>query len=331
MVVGLSNSDFRPASQRMRARGFSFTELLFAVMILGIGFIMIAAIFPVGLSQSKSNFDETQAASVARGAVAVLAQMATDADFPSTGGIVTPVQASPTANRTLMAQSNMINAADQRYAWVALYSRRNDSRSAHVMVIVVNRPDPFDASRVNVGADPFASNASFIRTSNTRSLEPRVVYMQFGADAMSITSIGGTDGRYYNDNAAGPSGFVIIAPTPAQIALTDLTAQNPSNDAAISTDPEDATAAAQQLNGHAYRIGEVRDPATGQFGVFPGYEFQPETFIYKHSTLGYRKITINQPSQKMYAYIVSKNRNTANGFEGPLMDVAYYTSFITVK
>ena len=40
----------------LRHRGFSFTEVLFAVIILGIGFIMIAAIFPVALMQSPTRW-----------------------------------------------------------------------------------------------------------------------------------------------------------------------------------------------------------------------------------------------------------------------------------
>ena len=47
-------------------RGFSFTEILFAVMILGIGFIMVAAMFPVAIHQTESSNQESITASVAR-------------------------------------------------------------------------------------------------------------------------------------------------------------------------------------------------------------------------------------------------------------------------
>ena len=47
-------------------RAFSFTEILFAVMILGIGFIMVAAMFPVAIQQTQATNDETVAASVGR-------------------------------------------------------------------------------------------------------------------------------------------------------------------------------------------------------------------------------------------------------------------------
>lgn len=61
---------------RERQRGFSFTEILFAVMILGIGFIMIAAIFPVAIHQTEANNQETITASVARASSNYMTQLA---------------------------------------------------------------------------------------------------------------------------------------------------------------------------------------------------------------------------------------------------------------
>src|SRR3978361_1570675 len=45
---------------------FSFAEVMFAVVILGIGFIMIAAIFPVAMQQSQATNDESIAAAISR-------------------------------------------------------------------------------------------------------------------------------------------------------------------------------------------------------------------------------------------------------------------------
>ena len=68
-----------------RAHGFSFVEILFAIAVLGIGFIMLAAIFPVGLQQTKLTLDETTAAGNARAAVAVISELADKpAQYPST-------------------------------------------------------------------------------------------------------------------------------------------------------------------------------------------------------------------------------------------------------
>src|SRR5438477_264784 len=61
---------------RISRKGFSFTEILFAVMILGIGFIMIAAMFPVAIKQTENSQQETIGAAVARAAVDHLQQFA---------------------------------------------------------------------------------------------------------------------------------------------------------------------------------------------------------------------------------------------------------------
>ena len=70
------------AGERFRA-GYSFTEVMFAVVVLGIGFIMVAAMFPVAISQTKATADETVAATVARGAVSYLESIADDTPPPS--------------------------------------------------------------------------------------------------------------------------------------------------------------------------------------------------------------------------------------------------------
>ena len=60
----------------VRERGFTFVEILFAIAVLGIGFIMIAAIFPVGLQQTKLTMDETTGAAGSRAMSARLQQIA---------------------------------------------------------------------------------------------------------------------------------------------------------------------------------------------------------------------------------------------------------------
>ena len=48
-------------SWRRSRRAFSFVEVLFAVIILGVGFIMVAAIFPVAIQQTQATVEETAA------------------------------------------------------------------------------------------------------------------------------------------------------------------------------------------------------------------------------------------------------------------------------
>lgn len=82
-----------PPMNLLRRRGFSFTEVMFAVIVLGIGFIMIAAIFPVAIQQGKLNSEETSATAVAREALTYLSQVGANSDslFPdSQGGPLLP-------------------------------------------------------------------------------------------------------------------------------------------------------------------------------------------------------------------------------------------------
>jgi type II secretory pathway pseudopilin PulG len=65
---------------RCRYRGFSFTEILFAVIVLGIGFIMIAAIFPVAIQQGKLTAEQGSATAVAREALSYLGQVGSNSD-----------------------------------------------------------------------------------------------------------------------------------------------------------------------------------------------------------------------------------------------------------
>jgi|GEM_PF-6718969 len=46
--------------------GFSFAEVMFAVVILGIGFIMVAAVFPVAIKQGQATSEESFTATIAR-------------------------------------------------------------------------------------------------------------------------------------------------------------------------------------------------------------------------------------------------------------------------
>ncbi len=75
-MTASARTHFATAARRRGRRGFTFTEVLFAVMILGVGFILIAGIFPVSLSQVKLNNEESTAASVARAAVSYLQRQA---------------------------------------------------------------------------------------------------------------------------------------------------------------------------------------------------------------------------------------------------------------
>jgi hypothetical protein len=86
---------------RPRARGFAFTEILFAVMVLALGFIMIAAMFPVTIRQTQSTMEEATAASVAKGAIDYLQTIASEDRFPFTVPVTTPISHTGAPDPTL--------------------------------------------------------------------------------------------------------------------------------------------------------------------------------------------------------------------------------------
>src|SRR5688572_33013541 len=104
---------FSARAHRARQGGFNFAEVLFAVMILGIGFIMTAAIFPVALTQTKLTQEETAGSGIARGGANFLEQIATDAIMPVSGNQVRAL------DQVAAARGGLLTSADNRYAWVA--------------------------------------------------------------------------------------------------------------------------------------------------------------------------------------------------------------------
>lgn len=53
-------------------RAFTLTEVMLAIVILGIGVISIAALFPAGIAQQRMTVDETIASSVANNAISII-------------------------------------------------------------------------------------------------------------------------------------------------------------------------------------------------------------------------------------------------------------------
>src|SRR5438552_15964832 len=58
-----------------RSTGFTFTEVMFAVILLGVGFIMVAAIFPVAIQQSQSNLEDAAGITVVKQGAAIMSKM----------------------------------------------------------------------------------------------------------------------------------------------------------------------------------------------------------------------------------------------------------------
>jgi hypothetical protein len=133
--------------RRRRSAGFSFTEVLFAVMVLGIGFIMIAAIFPVTIRQTQTTMEETNAAIQGKAALAYLQSIASEVTFPVTAAspnavakVVAFNEDKATAEAFHAIRGNYISSINPRLAWVPLYMRgydANGNQSAFAQVFMI--------------------------------------------------------------------------------------------------------------------------------------------------------------------------------------------------
>jgi type II secretory pathway pseudopilin PulG len=119
-----------PLPRSARA-AFTFIEVLFAVILLGIGFIMVAAIFPVAIAQTQATANETAGTLVARDAVRMIQANATTLNFPQTplppATPATPPATINTVTPFTAAQQAAISSnfmtGDGRFAWTAFYRR----------------------------------------------------------------------------------------------------------------------------------------------------------------------------------------------------------------
>ncbi len=118
---------------------------MFAVVILGIGFIMVAAVFPVAVQQTRSTSEEAAAAELARSVVKTISSTTASTDYPDaitdTGKqSVTLSFASQASLPPLWPQvmDQLISKTDPRYACVPYFCRNSDG-TLRITVVVVRR------------------------------------------------------------------------------------------------------------------------------------------------------------------------------------------------
>src|SRR5271170_6357188 len=87
-------------------RGFSFIEVMFAVIILGIGFIMVSAMFPVAIQQTQMNVEDAAVGRVTAACQANFTAIAQDmsnyTNFVTNGAVSYPFYGWP-ITRTIPA------------------------------------------------------------------------------------------------------------------------------------------------------------------------------------------------------------------------------------
>ena len=291
----------RLGQARRPRRGFSFTEVLFAVMVMGIGFIMVAAMFPVTIRQQQSTQEETVSAAVARAALTflqendVIRQIANDPDQHrrkawQDNHVLSVSEREPDgqfkhddASVWDALAGNLILPENPRVAWVPLF-RRADSQSglAQVFIVVVqNRsrdqyqlqiPNP----NPNAGPKQKALGSDVFRTALTgedqySSIEPKPVWVttypglqvEGDADAPDRIKFENPDKRPYGNSD----------PIPDYAAWTwrnqeDVNGVHVEGAYVIIADPGDKSSE-RHMAGRIYQLGPRVDPtAAPDNGVF---------------------------------------------------------------
>jgi type II secretory pathway pseudopilin PulG len=108
-------------------RGLTFIELMFATVILGLGMIIIASVFPVAIGEQRATIDAAASGQVERGAARSLDALVSvrapaTAWLPTTTGMEVDTLTDPPTlwNRI---RGDQIDAADPHYGWTAVYQR----------------------------------------------------------------------------------------------------------------------------------------------------------------------------------------------------------------
>jgi len=224
----------RGVPQRAR-RGFSFVELMFAIVILGIGFIMLAAMLPVAALQTKATMEETAAITVASNGVNMIGG-AMRADDPNLR--TSSFRAMDSASSMLVFEAvrgDMISRADPRYAFVPLvYRFPTDASHAEVIVagVAVRTKSAYTAMDATAGID-------LLR--NTLEPKPVSFVLHDGATSGVEDWITFTDG----DAAVALGTFIVVAGDPT------------ANGGAI------------------YQISESKDKEAGTWTLSPQYDVTP--------------------------------------------------------
>jgi prepilin-type N-terminal cleavage/methylation domain-containing protein len=340
-------------------RGFTFTEVMFAVILLGIGFIMLAGMFPVAIQQTQTNVEQSTASTLVQMATRAMEESLTQADMPPTGNLDTvgppplplmyprflrlsewrnPSNGNIEKNEYLWQKTrgSFILPQDPRFAWTALYKRNPGDNFAQVIIFALqNRNHP---NYIPADLDHWTIYNSSV---DVGTFEPRYL------DA--ILSDGGAPGE--------PDLIEFPQLPPTQDAVREAIAEGCF--VVVADDRITADVAATPhfdpgyANGRIYRIGnrradldgKVNDPTALVWELMPGHDMQsPEENLHFRSSPHYGPQS-SIPDYKDHAgggtappaqvFIIGKgftditsNDTTLTGFA---QDIAVYSTFIRLK
>jgi len=315
----LQQSKLQNPKSKIGRRGFSFVEVLFAVMILGIGFILIAGVFPVAIAQTQSNGDETVGAAVARNAVRYLESVPVSRLFPTdpNGAMyfdndVHVFGPDSDHDQALWEyiKGNVIQPDDTRYGWVAFYRRGVEIPvsagpavpAGYAQVIVIacrNRIGGVYDTKVPKAAETnldLGKTGSWTPYPNLGGKQITATF-NYGTtpDAPDVVAVDSSSGQHL---AMAPGTFIVLG--------------------------HDGGAPPNTANGWVVRAGNQAvdsndNPIQNQWELLPGNDFKNTTY---RPTAG----------SSVRAYIVGQGVDPSdNTFKGGAQDVAVYTTFIQLQ
>jgi prepilin-type N-terminal cleavage/methylation domain-containing protein len=302
-----------PPAPRTRRRGFSFVEVLFAVMILGIGFIMIAGVFPVAIAQTAATQEETIGAATARGAAATCATATSLRALIPNDGMVHRLTDDAIGGYQpwSLIKGNQILPDNTRFGWVAMIKRDREDNfhqpPGYAQVIVVpvqvrgrSGFDPRDLVQVGANAAAYAT------------LMPLPIQV-------TLTEGGNDPDRCVINSGIGMG----AAATGAVIVL-----QGAPNGAQQDT-------AKRDVSGRIYRLGNPVPNVANTWELMPGndmsIDYGADGKVGGSGDSADKQETTSGPVD---AWIVGQGRNYAAAglnFEGGNMAIGAYTSYIPLK
>jgi len=285
---------------------------MFAVILLGIGFIMLAGMFPVAIQQTQTNVEESTASTIARAAARYMEETLTIDDVPPTGNLdltktpggknkqFIPPQFLRLTQRCyrfpLDLEGSALNGQqipftdpasyrlwdklkggfilpqDPRFAWTALYKRNPGDNFAQVIIFAVQARNYPNYSPADLDVPPKGSSAPFFLA----NLEPRYLSAYLSA----------------RSNAGEPDLIEFFANTPESVAIRDGM-NGPQNDDGALTEgcfvvvADDGVTVDDNgpgattwfdpgyANGRIYRVGVRRRDLDGTNGNTKAYELMP--------------------------------------------------------
>lgn len=174
-------------------KGFTFIEVLFAVILLGIGFIMIAGIFPVAIQETQATANETQGMLLCRSALQQIQGSSLGVIYAS-GGTGLALGATGSASMQSMTNSENVSTSvffteNRIYCWQAFYYRPTSAPTAQLFIIALRNPYFINgySSGGQLYSNPPLANSGIVKAINYNS--PATGYSTIDFGATSSTTI----------------------------------------------------------------------------------------------------------------------------------------------